>query len=95
MEAEDWCLVFLALMALAGAFTRVSQPWRYKLILPTGLLGALAVGVLIGNADWKWYGIPFLLIAAGGILDGLWVSGVWRAGRKIFRSSGMRRRQSH
>ncbi|MGW3509556.1 hypothetical protein [Streptomyces sp. NPDC000994] len=71
MEAEDWCLVLLTFTVLAGAFTRVSQPWRYKLILPTGSLGVLVVGVFIGNADWKWYGIPFLLVAAGGILDGL------------------------
>ncbi|MFF9122923.1 hypothetical protein ACF09J_06415 [Streptomyces sp. NPDC014889] len=93
METEDWGLTFLALAAFAAAFARAGQPWRYKWILPTGLLAAVAVGLLSGNSDWNWYGIPFLLIAVGGVLDGLWISGIWRPGGKSFRSNGKRRRQ--
>ncbi|WP_410536036.1 hypothetical protein [Streptomyces sp. KL2] len=74
-----------------AAYSRVEQPWKFKWILPTGVLGVLFAGIAFGDSGAGVY-VPFIsLIVVGGIVDGLWVSGVWRpGGRSAARRRGRR-----
>lgn len=77
-DVEDWGLALLAGVALASAFSRRGQPWGFKIALPAGLVGVIALDLVFASPGWQAYMIPFLLITAGGIVDGLWTAGLWR-----------------
>ncbi|MEU2181884.1 hypothetical protein [Streptomyces thermolilacinus] len=92
MDVENWGLIALALVALGAAYTRKDQPWRYKLVVPVSLLGFAVITALVRDAGTPWYAILLAVLVVGGVVDGLWISGVWRPGARSLRATGRRRR---
>ncbi|SEQ81038.1 hypothetical protein SAMN05216481_11625 [Streptomyces radiopugnans] len=91
MSLGEWGLTLLGVFSAVAAYSRVEQPWKFKWILSAGVFGVLLTGIAFGGSGAGVY-VPFIsLIVAGGIVDGLWVSGVWRPGsRSAARSRGRR-----